>query len=332
MRYLFTLSFILLCLNIAFSQSEYGIGYQEGFKKGYCYDESSGCIPPNKDTPEPDFGESFDSYKDGFGRGFKDGLNKIDARKSSTESSKNNSKSDYSNNSFSSSFHDVPLSMQDNIPEVDLKALEESLIPKAYDFERERKYNEIQSAWEDELNNLKNRLNSIGNSDEPYSNYNNGNIGYSGRNEIDATDDNQLHSNTNSNFKTKTNPVYVIFLLLLAIGFVVHKLYSNSRLTNKYMSKPQSNLSDNLFLMFITQYWGIFAITSVITHIWTVIIAFSEGGIISGLFTFVAPGISEIYWMIKMIGENNLFSLVAFVQLILSCLMLIIRKSNATRF
>lgn len=319
MKHLLTICLILLNLNSLYSQSEFEKGYQSGFKKGYCNDVNSGCIPLSQDTPVPNLGESFDSYSDGFGRGFRDGSKMNDAGKSPTQSS-------------NSTFNEVPVSMQ-VIPKVDLKALEESWVESlqdhATDIERELRYNRIQAEFEEELNNLRKSLNSTGNSAESYSNNNNENSKYSNRS---TTDYNQYQNNNNSNLKSKANPVFVIFLVVLLIFFVVHMLNSNSGKSNKNNYRSQSNLSDNLILMFVLQYWGIFAITSIITHIWTVIIAFSEGGIISGLFTFIAPGISEIYWMIKMIGENNVFSIIAFVQLILSFLMLIIRKSNSPRY
>ncbi|NVJ46478.1 MAG: hypothetical protein HWE07_05095 [Cytophagia bacterium] len=61
-----------------------------------------------------------------------------------------------------------------------------------------------------------------------------------------------------------------------------------------------------------------FIITATITHIWTVIIAFSESGIFAGILTFLFPFLSEIYWVIKMFGENDLYAYTALVHLILA--------------
>jgi hypothetical protein len=64
--------------------------------------------------------------------------------------------------------------------------------------------------------------------------------------------------------------------------------------------------------------YPIFVITSIVTHIWTVIIAFSESGFLGGIITLILPGISEIYWMFKMFGENDLYAYIALIQLILA--------------
>jgi hypothetical protein len=61
-----------------------------------------------------------------------------------------------------------------------------------------------------------------------------------------------------------------------------------------------------------------FMITALITHIWTVVIAFTESGFWAGVLTFILPVISEIYWMIKMFGENDLYAYIALVHLILT--------------
>ncbi len=70
-------------------------------------------------------------------------------------------------------------------------------------------------------------------------------------------------------------------------------------------------------LLLISLY-PVFVITSIITHIWTVIIAFSESGFLGGIITLILPGISEIYWMFKMFGENDLYAYIALIQLILA--------------
>jgi hypothetical protein len=64
--------------------------------------------------------------------------------------------------------------------------------------------------------------------------------------------------------------------------------------------------------------YPVIVITSIVTHIWTVIIAFSESGFLGGIITLILPGISEIYWMFKMFGENDLYAYIALIQLILA--------------
>lgn len=62
----------------------------------------------------------------------------------------------------------------------------------------------------------------------------------------------------------------------------------------------------------------IFIVTATITHIWTVIIAFSEGGIFAGVLSLLLPFLSEIYWIFKMFGENNLYAYTALTHLIIA--------------
>lgn len=69
--------------------------------------------------------------------------------------------------------------------------------------------------------------------------------------------------------------------------------------------------------IFVSLY-GVFAITALITHIWTVIIAFSVGGFLAGILSLFLPVLSELYWMFKMFGENNTYAYVALVHVILA--------------
>lgn len=62
----------------------------------------------------------------------------------------------------------------------------------------------------------------------------------------------------------------------------------------------------------------IFVVTATITHIWTVIIAFTESGIFAGILTFIFPLLSEIYWMIKMFGENDIYAYTVLIHLVLA--------------
>ncbi|MCX7985820.1 MAG: hypothetical protein N2662_02640 [Bacteroidales bacterium] len=64
--------------------------------------------------------------------------------------------------------------------------------------------------------------------------------------------------------------------------------------------------------------FGLFVLTAIITHIWTVIIAFSEAGFLGGVITLILPFLGEIYWMIKMFGENDTYAYIALIHLILA--------------
>lgn len=87
-----------------YSQTTFGDGYKEGYKKGYCGEEIR-CIPPIPPIP-PIASPGFDKYSDGYARGIKDGT------KAKSEG-KNKSSGSYSNpqvyiadpNSFSKGFN-----------------------------------------------------------------------------------------------------------------------------------------------------------------------------------------------------------------------------------
>ncbi len=64
--------------------------------------------------------------------------------------------------------------------------------------------------------------------------------------------------------------------------------------------------------------FGLFQITAIITHIWTVIIAFTEGGFIAGISSFLLPFLSEIYWMVNMFGVNDTYAYIVLFHLILA--------------
>jgi hypothetical protein len=64
--------------------------------------------------------------------------------------------------------------------------------------------------------------------------------------------------------------------------------------------------------------FGLFAITALITHFWTVVIAFTVGGFWGGLLTLFLPFLGEIYWMIKMFGENDTYAYIALAHLVLA--------------
>lgn len=58
------------------AQTNYDRGYQRGWKEGYCQNHDGvSCLPPNPPmTPMSRINENDNSYKDGYNRGFTDGL------------------------------------------------------------------------------------------------------------------------------------------------------------------------------------------------------------------------------------------------------------------
>jgi hypothetical protein len=64
--------------------------------------------------------------------------------------------------------------------------------------------------------------------------------------------------------------------------------------------------------------YSVFVVTAIITHIWTVIIAFTVGGLLSGILSLLLPFLAELYWMLKMFGVNDTYAYLALVHLILA--------------
>jgi hypothetical protein len=64
-----------------------------------------------------------------------------------------------------------------------------------------------------------------------------------------------------------------------------------------------------LFLKFLHDYLPVY-ILGLIIHGWTTIIAFLKSGILVAILTFATPGLSEVYWLIKigvMEGFGNIY-------------------------
>ena len=69
--------------------------------------------------------------------------------------------------------------------------------------------------------------------------------------------------------------------------------------------------------IFVSLY-DVFAVTAIVTHIWTVIIAFTEAGFWGGVISLFLPFLAELYWMFKMFGENDAYAYIALIHLILA--------------
>lgn len=69
--------------------------------------------------------------------------------------------------------------------------------------------------------------------------------------------------------------------------------------------------------IFVSLY-TVFCLTAIITHIWTVIIAFTVGGFFGGIISLFLPFLAELYWMFKMFGENDTYAYIALAHLILA--------------
>jgi hypothetical protein len=64
--------------------------------------------------------------------------------------------------------------------------------------------------------------------------------------------------------------------------------------------------------------YSLFVITGIITHLWTVLIAFTEGGFLAGILSLFLPFLAELYWMFAMFGENDTYAVIALAHLLLA--------------
>ncbi len=56
---------------LIFAQNSFSKGFEDGYKKGFCYNKGIGCIEPIPPiSPMPNINESSSSYQDGYNRGF----------------------------------------------------------------------------------------------------------------------------------------------------------------------------------------------------------------------------------------------------------------------
>lgn len=70
----------------------------------------------------------------------------------------------------------------------------------------------------------------------------------------------------------------------------------------------------------------VFMTSSVIFHLWTTYYAITEGGFFAGILSFILPFLSEIYWCIKMWGEDSTYTTLACVHLVGSLVFSILKK------
>jgi len=64
--------------------------------------------------------------------------------------------------------------------------------------------------------------------------------------------------------------------------------------------------------------YRIYILTAIVTHIWTVVIAFTEGGLLAGIISLFLPFLAELYWMFEMFGINDTYSYIALTHVILA--------------
>jgi len=68
---------LILFTSSIFAQSNFDKGFEVGYKKGFCQDQGIGCMEPITPIPPvPGVDENYNSYSDGYNRGFTMGLKK----------------------------------------------------------------------------------------------------------------------------------------------------------------------------------------------------------------------------------------------------------------
>ncbi|MFK8281588.1 hypothetical protein [Capnocytophaga cynodegmi] len=86
MKRMYILLVVLLSLGSGIlAQSRFAVGFEAGYKDGWCYDRGVGCLPPLPPiAPIPKIGEDMNSYQDGYKRGFMIGQQDSAAKKGNT--------------------------------------------------------------------------------------------------------------------------------------------------------------------------------------------------------------------------------------------------------
>lgn len=130
-----------------FAQTEYGRGFKDGYKEGYCYNDY-GCIGKLAPiTPIPFIGEKSTSYQDGYNRGFKMGI----GDKQRDEANKNSS-----NNSYTIDYQDVNQVSQNYYASTEASLLQDALARRNAAYNNNRKYIDNLYEW---ISVLKNKTN-----------------------------------------------------------------------------------------------------------------------------------------------------------------------------
>lgn len=70
-------------------------------------------------------------------------------------------------------------------------------------------------------------------------------------------------------------------------------------------------------VIFVSLY-GAFVVASIITHLWTVVIAYYESGFWISVITFCLPLLSELYWTYQMWGVNVLYCSMSIILMVLT--------------
>jgi hypothetical protein len=170
MKAITLLVFLFIAINLP--AQDYLYGFQDGYRKGYCYNDAS-CNSPNPpNAPTPNTGESYYSYQDGYNRGFQMGLD--DKRRG------NSSSNSYYNGNSGRKLISPPT----YIPPIDLNIYERGLRYKAeqeqqilyqrgkflkefYDYlsELDRQFVVCYPSYTNNMQEIRNYLSKISNSD-----------------------------------------------------------------------------------------------------------------------------------------------------------------------
>lgn len=67
------------------------------------------------------------------------------------------------------------------------------------------------------------------------------------------------------------------------------------------------NIMRDFFYIIFSTLKVIASVLAAVVHVWTVIIAFKISGFWAALLSFLFPIISQIYWAVKIFGENMMY-------------------------
>lgn len=140
------------------------------------------------------------------------------------------------------------------------------------------------------------------------------------------------------NYKKRSCYIIVTIVLFFAI-------FGNNDFSNEYFyirgistliigiitpdiieKENKGNIIITLFGFFTVLILGVWLVSSVILHFWTVKLAFHNEGVFGGFFSFFLPVISELIYLFKQWNANDGYVRLFFIVLILSILRHIISK------